>query len=66
MGGKGAKRRSAGRKPGTGARLTLGIVTFLNLLLTLLLSLERRGSVLRAVNQDGTVKLLMEEEKKTK
>lgn len=66
MGGKGAKRRSAGRKPGTGVRLALGIVTFLNLLLTLLLSLERRGSVLRAVNQDGTVKLLMEEEKKTK
>ncbi|RKJ41365.1 hypothetical protein D7X94_03485 [Acutalibacter sp. 1XD8-33] len=59
-----AKKGGARRKPGTGAKLALGIVTFLNLLLTLLLSLERRQSVLRAVNQDGAVKLLLEEGKK--
>ncbi len=54
--------RGAGRrkKPGTGARLVLAAVTCLNLALTLALSLQRRRDVLRAVSQDGQVKLLLE------
>lgn len=56
------KGKTAGRKrkPGTGARLALALVTCVNLLLTLALSIQRRKDVLRAVNEDGRVKLLLE------
>lgn len=55
----GAKRR---RGSGTGPKLALAIVTAINLALTLALSVMRRQEVLRAVNQDGAVKLLLEQE----
>lgn len=53
-------------KPSTGARLTLAIVTLLNLALTLALALVRRQEVLRAVNENGQVKLLLEKSQNEK
>lgn len=54
------------RKPSTGARLALAIVTMVNLALTLALSIARRQQVLRAINEDGQVKLLLEKTQETK
>lgn len=56
------KRKGAGRRrPGYGGKLALAIVTCLNLALTLALSVQRRQAVLRAVREDGNVRLLLEQ-----
>lgn len=56
------KKSGARRKAGTGSKLVLAIVTMINLGLTLSLSLMRRQEILRAVNEDGKVKLLLEQD----
>ncbi len=59
-----SKKGAARRKPGIGAKLLLGVVTMINLALTLALALERR-EVVRAVNsQEGRIQLLLEKEAK--
>ncbi len=55
-----AGRQDRRRKKGVAGRLLLAIVTGINLGLTLALSLQRRREVLRAVEEDGRVKLLLE------
>ena len=57
MGKAGRKVR---RKKSVAGRLVLGIVTMINLGLSLALTLQRRRNVLRAVKEDGRVKLLLE------
>ena len=58
-----SKKGAARRKPGIGAKLLLGVVTMINLALTLALALERRREVVRAVNsQEGRIQLLLEKE----
>lgn len=60
-----SKKGAARRKPGIGAKLLLGVVTMINLALTLALALERRQEVVRAVNsQEGRIQLLLEKEAK--
>ena len=60
-----SKKGAARRKPGIGAKLLLGVVTMINLALTLALALERRREVVRAVNsQEGRIQLLLEKEAK--
>ena len=60
-----SKKGAARRKPGIGAKLLLGVVTMINLALTLALALERRREVVRAVNsQEGRIQLLLEKESK--
>ncbi len=60
-----SKKGAARRKPGIGAKLLLGVVTMINLALTLALALERRWEVVRAVNsQEGRIQLLLEKEAK--
>lgn len=59
------KKGAARRKPSIGAKLLLGVVTMINLALTLVLALERRREVVRAVNsQEGRIQLLLEKEAK--
>lgn len=56
------KRKGAGRrKPGYGGKLVLAIVTCVNLALTLALSVQRRRDVVRALREDGKVRLLLEQ-----
>lgn len=60
-----SKKGAARRKPSIGAKLLLGVVTMINLALTLVLALERRREVVRAVNsQEGRIQLLLEKEAK--
>ena len=60
-----SKKGAARRKPGIGAKLLPGVVTMINLALTLALALERRREVVRAVNsQEGRIQLLLEKEAK--
>lgn len=60
------KRSGAGRKkPGTGPRLALAIVTCLNLTLTLILAVMRRQDTLKAVRDGGKLKLLLEQRDST-
>ncbi len=60
-----SKKGAARRKPGIGAKLLLGVVTMINLALTLALALERQREVVRAVNsQEGRIQLLLEKEAK--
>lgn len=69
MGGAGraaSPKNKTKKKSGTGGKLILAAVTFLNLLLSLLLTLLRRQEVLHAVNTDEGVKLLLTERKRTK
>lgn len=64
-----AGRREPGRsrrKRGTAGRLLLAVVTMINLGLALALSLQRRRNVLRAVEEDGRVRLLLERSTETK
>lgn len=60
MGKQGAERR----KPGIGPRLALGIVTAINLALTLALAVQRRKDTLRVIQEGDVVKVL--KERKTK
>lgn len=56
------KSKGAGRrKPGYGGKLALAIVTCVNLVLTLALSVQRRRDVVRALREDGKVRLLLEQ-----
>lgn len=53
------KKSGARRRPGTGAKIFLAVVTFLNLLLTLALSLLRRAEIVHAIEGDEEVKVLI-------
>ncbi|NBK78243.1 hypothetical protein D5272_06475 [bacterium D16-76] len=53
------KKSGARRKPGTGAKIFLAVVTFLNLLLTLALALLRRAEIVHAIEGDEDVKVLV-------
>ena len=59
----GAKRK---KKNGKISGLILALVTFCNLVLSVLLHLLRRQEVIHAVNTDEGVKLLLTEQKVTK
>lgn len=57
-----SKKGAARRKPGTVSKLFLGIVTMINLALTLALSIQRRRDVVRAISdEEGKVQVLLEE-----
>ena len=57
------RKGKARRKSGPGAKLLLGLVTMINLALTLALTLERRREVVRAVqDEEGRIRLLLEKE----
>ncbi len=60
-----APKRPGKPKSGTAAKLTLALVTFLNLLLSLTVSLLRRQEVLHAVKEDEDVRLLLTSREKT-
>ena len=53
------KKQGARRRPGTGAKIFLAVVTCVNLMLTLALSILRRGEVIHAIEGDEDVKLLL-------
>lgn len=56
------RKKGAGRRrPGNGGKLALAIVTCINLALTLALSVQRRREVVRALREDGKVRLLLEQ-----
>ena len=59
----GAKRK---KKSGKIGGLILAVVTFFNLVLSVLLHILRRQEILHAVNTDEGVKLLLTEKKITK
>ncbi len=61
---KNEKKRT--QKTGTGAKLFLALVTFLNLLLSFLLAVMRRQEVIKAVEEDEKVKVLLVSQKETK
>lgn len=54
------------RKNSMAAKLVLAVITLLNLGLSLALSLQRRGEVLHAVEENDEVKLLLTTGKETK
>ncbi len=56
------KKSGARRKPGKGAKLILAVVTLINLSLTLILAVLRRQDTLRAIREDGRLKLLLEQQ----
>lgn len=58
--GKKGKKGAGRRKPGIGPRLALGIVTTINLALTLALTVQRRKDTLRVIQEGDVVKLLAE------
>ena len=53
------KKQGARRRPGTGAKIFLAVVTCVNLMLTLALSILRRVEVIHAIEGDEDVKLLL-------
>ena len=53
------KRQGARRRPGTGAKIFLAVVTCVNLMLTLALSILRRVEVIHASEGDEDVKLML-------
>lgn len=53
------KKQGARRRPGTGAKIFLAVVTCINLMLTLALSILRRVEVIHAIEGDEDVKLLL-------
>lgn len=53
------KKQAIRRKPSTGGKAFLAIMTFLNLLLMLALALLRRTEVIHAVQGDGDVQVLI-------
>ena len=63
----GAGRRAAPKKSGGMAgKIFLALITFCNLLLSLLLAVQRRQDTLRAVREDEKVKVLLTAQKETK
>ncbi len=60
------KGKSPKKKGGTAGKLILGVVTFCNLLLSVLLTVLRRQEVLHAVQEDEDIKVLLTAQKKTK
>ena len=57
-----SKRKGAGRRRrGNGGKLALGIVSCIQLALTLALAVQRRRDVIRALREDGKVRLLLEQ-----
>lgn len=70
--GGGAGRNAAGakrlprRRSGTAGKIFLALITFLNLLLSLLLAVQRRQEVLNAVRENEKVKVLLTAQKETK
>lgn len=66
--GKSGAGKSAGRKPpkgGRASRTVLAALTFLNLLLTFLLHVQRRVEIIHAVRSEDGAKVLLEARKKT-
>lgn len=58
-----SKRKGAGRRRrGNGGKLALGIVSCIQLALALALAAQRRQAVIRALREDGKVRLLLEQE----
>ena len=53
------KKQGARCRPGTGAKIFLAVVTCVNLMLTLALSILRRVEVIHAIEGDEDVKLLL-------
>ena len=53
------KKQGARRRPGTGAKIFLAVVTCVNLMLTLALSILRRVEDIHAIEGDEDVKLLL-------
>lgn len=53
------KKNGARRKPSTGAKIFLAVVTCLNLMLTLALAILRRVEVIHAIEGDEDVKVLL-------
>ncbi|MCI9115862.1 hypothetical protein [Acutalibacter sp. JLR.KK004] len=53
------KKQGARRRPGTGAKIFLAVVTCVNLMLTLALSILRRVEIIHAIEGDEDVKLLL-------
>jgi len=53
------KRNGARRKPSTGAKICLAVVTCINLMLTLALSILRRVEIIHAIEGDEDVKVLI-------
>lgn len=53
------KKQGARRKPGTGAKIFLAVVTCINLLLSLALSILRRVEIIHAIEGDEDVKVLI-------
>lgn len=61
------KDKGARRKKGKGGEVFLAVVTMVNLGLTLALALVRRRDVIRAVeDEEGRIKVLVEESRKQK
>lgn len=65
-----AKRNISGkppkRKSGTGEKIFLAVVTFLNLLLSLILAVVRRQEIIHAVQENEDVKVLLTSKRETK
>lgn len=61
-----AKGKMPKRKSGSGEKIFLAVVTFFNLLLSLLLAVIRRQQVIHAVQEDENVKVLLTSQKETK
>ncbi len=53
------KKKGARRKPSTGSKIFLAVVTCVNLMLTLALSILRRVEVIHAIEGDEDVKVLI-------
>lgn len=53
------KKQGARRKPSTGAKIFLAVVTCVNLMLTLALSILRRVEIIHAIEGDEDVKVLI-------
>ncbi len=62
----GKNQKKAAQKTGTGTKLFLTLVMFLNLLLSFLLAVMRRQEVIKAVEEDEKVKVLLVSQKETK
>lgn len=58
-------KKAGRRKPGIGPRLALGIVTAINLGLTLALAAQRWKAVVRVIQEGEVIKLMQEGRTKT-
>jgi len=55
------KKPRGARRPTGGQKLTLAIVTCVNLVLTLVLAVMRRQDTLRAIRDDSRLRVLLEQ-----